>query len=273
MSRWPLTSVALAAVLLALPGCGGESHPHQDPAALLDAAARRPITSAQTTTDLRLTVVGVPRLTTPLRLRLEGPYERGRAGQIPRFDGRARAIALGFPVGGRVVSTGTNVFLSIYGSGYEVGTRWTTAAGRRLAGVSIRPRDWFGRPRDAGDGNEGGVDCERISAPLRGEAVARHLTPALAALGLSAPPTIDGVAKACIGFDDHVMHELGVNALIAIPASERAALGGASGAHLQLDMTASDVGEPQEIAAPRGSHRPIIDLLLTLDDLGIPIPG
>jgi hypothetical protein len=264
--------LACALACAAIAGCGSSSHPHQDPAALLDAAAAHPIRSAQTDTDLRLTVAGVSALSSPVRLRLQGPYERGAGGQLPRFDWHLGASALGFPVGGRLVSTGTNVFLTVYGDGYQVGTVAAAAAGERLAGVAIHPRDWFGTPRDIGDGNEGGVDCERISAPLRGEAVARDLAPAVAALGLSSPPTIQGVAKACIGFDDHVLHELDVDALIAVPAAERAAVGGASGAHLQLDLTASDVGEPQRIAAPRGSYRPIRDLLLTLEDLGVPIP-
>jgi hypothetical protein len=267
--RPTIAALALAALI---GGCGGSSHPHQDPAALLDAAARHPIQSAETSTDLHLTVAGVPALSAPLRLRLDGPYERGLPGQVPKFDWRFSANALAFPLGGRLTSTGTNVYLSVYGEDYQVGTAETAAAGARLAGIAVHPRDWFGRPREVGDGNEGGVDCERISAPLRGGAIGRDLAPALSALGFSSPPSIRGVAKACIGFDDHVMHELEIDALIAVPRSERAALGGASGAHVQLDLTVSDVGEPQQISTPRGNYRPITQLLLTLNDFGVPIP-
>ena len=240
---------------------------------MLRAAAAHPVTSAQIDADLRLTVVGVPALSAPLRLRLQGPYERGPTGRVPRFDWHLGASALGFPLGGRAVSTGTNVFLTLYGDDYQLGTAETAAAGERLAGLAIHPRGWLGKPRYAGQGNEGGVDCERVSAPLRGGEMARELAPALSAIGMSSAPTIDGVGRACIGFDDHVVHELAMNALVAIPAEERAAVRGATGAHLQLEVTASDVGQPQRIAAPRGGYRPISDLLLTLKGLGIPIPG
>jgi hypothetical protein len=267
-----LPTIATSAAIALLAGCGATSHPHEDPAALLDAAARHPIGSAETSTDLHLTVAGLPALSAPLRLRLDGPYVRGLAGQVPRFDWRFSASALDFPLGGHLISTGTNVYLSVYGEDYQVGTAGTAVARARLAGVAIRPSNWLGRPRDTGDGTEGGVDCERISAPLRGGAIARDLAPALSALGLSLPPGIKGTATACVGFDDHVMHELELDALVTIPVAERAALRGASGAHVQLETTLSDVGEPQQISAPRGHYRPITDLLLTLNDFGVPIP-
>jgi hypothetical protein len=254
----------------ALMGCGGSSHPRQDPVALLNAAASNPITSAQTSIDLRVTVADLPALSSPMRLRLNGPYERADAGQLPRFDWSLGASAAGFPVGGHLLSTGTNVFLTVYGSGFQLGTAATGAAGRRLAGAAIDPRNWFGRPHYAGQANEGGVDCERISARLRGEAVARDLAPALSVLGLTSPPTIRGTGGGCIGFDDHVMHELRLNALVLVPPAERSAVGGSSGAHVQLDVTASDVGKPQHIGRPHGGYRPLAELLAMLNGLGLP---
>jgi hypothetical protein len=261
---------ATAAALLA--GCGGSSHPRQDPEALLNAAAAHPIDSAQTSTDLRVTVAGLPALSSPVWLRLDGPYQRGPEGQLPRFAWRFNASAGGFPVGGHVLSTGSNVFLTVYGDQYQFGSATAAAAGQRLAGVAIHPRDWLRRAHYAGQGNEGGVDCERVSARLRGPAVSRDLAPAFSGLGITTPPTIRGVGNACIGFDDHVMHQLELDALVIVPPAERAAVAGADGAHVQLDVTASDVGRPQRISAPGGSYRPITDLLGTLKSLGLPIP-
>ena len=261
---------ATAAALLA--GCGGSSHPRQDPQALLNAAAAHPVTSAQTSADLHLTVAGIPALSAPVWIRLEGPYERGPGGQLPKFDWRFNASAAGFPVGGHVLSTGTNVFLTVYGDRYQLGSATTAAAGERLAGIAINPRGWFGRALYAGQGNEGGVDCERVSARLRGATVARDLAPAFSALGIASPPAVRGVGRACIGFDDHVMHQLELDALVIVPPAERGAVAGADGAHVQLALTASDVGQPQRISAPGGGYRPITDLLGTLKDLGLPIP-
>jgi hypothetical protein len=254
-------------------GCGGSSHPTVNPEAMLDAAASHPIRSAQTEIYLRVEVRGVPQLSQPLRLRLDGPFVSGGGARIPSFDWRLSASALGFPVGGRVVSTGTNAYLSVYGDNYEVGQTAVAAANEGLGGVALHPRAWFGRARVEGQGNEGGVDCERISAPLRGDATARDLAPLATGLGLSAPPTVSGTARACVGFDDRVLHELEVHAELGVPPADRARLGGVTSVHLDLDLIISDVGHPQHISIPGGGgYRPIRDLALTLNDLGVPIP-
>jgi hypothetical protein len=271
-SRAILTILLIAIVNAA--GCGGSDHKTVNPEAMLDAAASHPISSAETETDLRLQVRGVQQLAGPLRLRLSGPYVSGGGRQIPKFDWRLNASALGFPVGGHVVSSGSNVYLTLYGDRYEVGTEAVAAANERIAASpSVHPRSWFGRARVDGQGNEGGADCERISAPLRGDAVARDIAPLMSGLGLSEAPSVSGKASACVGFDDRVLHELEVGAVLGVPAADQPTLGGASSIALDLDLVLSDVGETQEISIPGGGgFRPIRDLALTLNDLGVSIP-
>lgn len=271
MRGGPILAILGIAVVNAV-GCGGTSHEPVNPEAMLDAAAAHPISSARTEIDLRLHAVGAASLSAPIRVSLDGPYMSGNGARIPSFDWHLSASALGFPIGGRVTSTGTNVYLTIYGDNYEVGTAAVAAANERIGGVVLHPRDWFGRARIAGVGHEGGVDCELIAAPLRGGAMARQLAPLTGELGLSQPPAVHGTARACIGYDDRVLHELEVGALLAIPAADRPRLDGASAIELQLDLVLSDVGQPQRISTPSGQYRPIRDLALTLNDLGVPIP-
>ena len=280
MYRRPL-ALALIGPILAAAGCGGSGHQQVNPERLLDAAAAHPISSAQTQIDVRMQVDGVPQLSGPLRLRLQGPWVSGEGERIPSFDWRLSASALGFPVGGRIASTGTNVYLSLYGDNYEVGTaavaaaneRISTAAGSSGQGLGLHPRDWFGPARVTGDGHEGGADCERISAPLRGDAVARDLAPFAGSVGFSEPPGVSGRARACVGYDDRAFHELEADATVEVPPADRPRLGGATAVHLLLDVVNSDVGEPQHISIPQGGgYRPIRDLALTLNDLGVPIP-
>jgi hypothetical protein len=241
---------------------------------MLNAAAAHPITSAQTDIDLRLQVQGVSQLSGPLGLRLEGPYVSGGGRQIPKFDWRMNASALGFPVGGHLLSTGTNVYLTVYGNRYEVGTDAVSVANAQVAGAAaVHPRAWFGHARVDGQGNEGDTDCERISAPLRGDAVARDIALLASSLGLSETPSVSGRASACVGFDDRTMHELDVQAVVGVPAADQATLRGVSSIALDLDLVISDVGEPQKISTPAGGgFRPIRDLALTLNDLGVSIP-
>src|SRR4051794_34112099 len=271
-SRVILATLLVATVNAA--GCGGSDHDTVDPEAMLDGAAAHPISSAQTDIALRLQLRGAPQLSGPVRLRLSGPYASGAGRQIPSFDWKMSASALGFPVGGRFVSTGTNAYLSIYGDNYEVGTDAVASANERIGdATALHPRSWFGRARVDGEGHEGGEDCERISSRLRGDAMARDLAPLAAGLGLSETPTVSGTASACVGFDDRVLHELEMGAVLGIPAADQARLGGATSIALDLDVVLSDIGESETISIPGGGgFRPTRDLALTLNDLGVPIP-
>ena len=87
----------------------------------------------------------------------------GGGTRIPSFDWRLNATALGFPVGGHLVSTGSNVYLSIYGDKYEVGTEAvrppTSGSGHAASTggpLSLHPRSWFGPARIDGTGTRAG---------------------------------------------------------------------------------------------------------------------
>jgi hypothetical protein len=273
-------SLALGLIAVTgLTGCGSSHHEPIAPDRMLDQAAAHPIHSAQIQAAASLQLHGVERLTTPIRLRADGPYLSGEGRRIPSFDWRVSTGALGFGVGGRLVSTGENVFLSVYGDDYEVGTGAVAAANDWIRGASQPPepleaevRDWFGRARIEGQGTEGGTDCERIAAPLRAVPLTGDIAGPLGALGLASPPTVHGTVRACVGFDDRTFHQLRLEAKLGFPPEDQARLGGATGADLNADVVFSDIGETQRISAPKGSHRPIRDLFLSLNDLGVPIP-
>jgi len=274
-------SLALALLLVtALAGCGGSEHERVDPELMLDQATAQGISNASVEIDASLQVLGVDRLSQPLRLRLDGPYLSNGTERIPSFDWRLSASALGFPVGGKVLSTGDNVYLTLYGNDYEVGSSAVAAANQRIQQASAaagspregRLRSWFGPARVVGNDSAGGTDCERIATRLRPDQTSRGLAPLASALGISQPPAVSGRATACVGYDDRRFHELQLDAVIEFPPVDRAQLGGATGARLNADVVISDIGEQQPVSAPKGDFRPIQDLFLTLNDLGVPIP-
>lgn len=273
--------LALALLLLtAFAGCGGSEHARVDPELMLDQATARGIPNANVEIEASLRVLGVDRLSQPLRLRLDGPYLSNGIERVPSFDWRLSASALGFPVGGKVLSTGDNVYLSLYGNDYEVGRSAVAAANQRIQQASAaagsphegRLRSWFGQARVAGDDSAGGTDCERIATRLRPDQTSGDLAPLTSALGITEPPGVSGRATACVGYDDRRFHELDLDAVIEFAPADRAQLGGATGARLDADVVISDIGEQQPVSAPKGDFRPIQDLFLTLNDLGVPIP-
>jgi hypothetical protein len=268
--------LALAAIVcLPLAGCGSSGHDRVDPARMLAGAAAHPIRSADVDVNGTLRLEGGS-LTAPLHLHLDGPYVSHGGASIPSFDWKLNASAVGFPVGGRLVSTGTNVYLSVYGAQYEVGEPTVAAVNDRVgAAAAAGPRldiaHWLAHPTVVGEGSAGGVDCELISGAPRWDLIAGELGALTGAAG-SAAPVISGSATACVGYDDRVLHRLDLDVRLTFPASVRDRLGGASGGHLEGDVEISDVGQSQHITAPHGPQRPIRDLFLTLNDLGVPIP-
>jgi hypothetical protein len=266
-ATWILAIGALTAVLA---GCGGGGQPRRvDPEALLDSAFAHPIRSADTDTTVHLALAGSSTLPEPVTLRLTGPYVSGAGRRLPEFDWGFKLGVLGFDIGGRLVSTGRNVFISPFGDNYELGRDATTRLNERLAGLSARPREWFGEPRYEGEDQVAGVDAAHLSADLRGGRVSEDLRPLRDDLGLSRAPSPVGRIDAWIGFDDETVHELSVDASFAFAPEDRARLGGASGGRLQADVQLDEINEPQTIRVPGGGgYKPIADLLLTLQDLG-----
>ena len=279
--RGPLLTLAcLSAAGAIAPGCGGGSEHHDvNPDALLREAFTHPVSSANVEANLGLQVPGNPVLAQPVRVKVEGPYVSGHGVAIPSFDWSLGAMVAGFGVGGRLISSGQNVFLTIYGDNYEVGTATVAAANRRLqtqtaaAGQAqtlfgLHPQRWFGPSRYEGSEEAGGTDSAHLVASLRGNQVAADLAPLNGRLGLAAAPVVTGTVEAWVGFDDHLLHELKLDARIAPPADAPAA---ARTARVTADVVLSDVGKPQTISVPRGGgYKPIRDLLLTLNDLGVP---
>ena len=272
--RRPSLAVAAAMLILPVAGCGGSDHERVDPTKMLDQAAAHPIRSANLDVDVTARLQGGG--SGPLHVHLDGPYVSGGAAAIPSADLRLNASALGFPVGGRLVSTGDNVYLTIYGNRYQLGEPMVAAINERIAAeASAGPRlsldRWLARPTVVGQGSAGGVDCEWISGEPQWGLIAGELG-ALTGAGGSAAPVISGGGRACVGYDDRVLHGLDLDVDLTFPPQVRARLGGATGVHLEGDIEISDVGEAQSITTPHGAFRPIRDLLLTLNDLGVPIP-
>jgi hypothetical protein len=260
---------ALTALLASCGGGDGASTAPANPDRLLDSAFAHRIRSAETESRLRLALDGSAALSEPVAVTLTGPYVSGQGARIPSFDWRFKLRLLGFDIGGKLVSTGQNVFISPFGDNYEVGMDAIAALNERVAGLSVRPREWFGAARYEGEEEVAGTDTAHLSADLQGKKVSETLRPLGDALGLSHFPSPVGRIDAWIGLDDETLHELSIDAAFGLSLEDRAKLGDARGGNLQVDTVLDEVNEPQTVRIPGGGgYKPISDLVLTLQDLG-----
>jgi hypothetical protein len=239
-------------------GCGGdEEKPQQvDAEALLDSAFSHPVGSAVTSIDLVAGAAAVPSLSVPVSLSLDGPYVSGGGVRIPSADWELKAEVAGFGVDGELVSTGDNVYLSVFGDNYQVGRAAVEERRQTLADPGLDPRSWFGPATYQPDEELEGTATTRIDAPLRGARLAADLEELGGRLGLPSvrPPIGRGTIQAWVGIDDGIVRGLRIDA----------------GEDLAVDVVLSEVGEPQEITIPAGGgFKPIGDLLSSLQDLGV----
>jgi hypothetical protein len=267
-----VTTLLLAVVpSAALAGCGGGggNPPLENPDVLLDSAAAHPVRSADIQGQAKITLEGSSVLSQPVTLRVEGPYVGGGGVRIPSFDWKFNVKVLGFGVGGKVVSTGQNVYISPFGDNYEVGSDVIAAINQQVAATSVPARDLFGPARNEGNEEVNGVETQHVSAEIEGKKVAEAFKPLRDALGLTHFPAPVGRIGAWIGVDDRTVHKLTLDADFGIAPADRPRLGGASGGNLQVEVVLDEINEPQSVHVPGGGgYKPIRDLLLTLSDLG-----
>ena len=253
--------IAGVAIALALSGClGGGGDEEVDPRAALDAAFANPVPSADIEAQLDADLAGVPLLAgRPIRIRADGPYVAGDRGGVPSVNWKIDAGAGGFSLGADLISTGDNAFVRFDGDTFELGPE--RLAGARPA-IDVDPRAWFGQPALEGDEGIEGTDTDHISAPLDTRHFAADLESLLGRLDVDAagirfePASVD----LWIGKDDDLVRRLSTEAGFAIPPKRRGALAGVSAGTLKLDVTLTDVGEKEAIAAPPGPYRPIEEL-------------
>jgi hypothetical protein len=255
-ARLGIVVVALWAGLAV--GCGGDEEESRkvDAEALLDSAFSHPIASAVASIDLVAGAESVPSLSVPVSVSLDGPYVSGGGGRIPSADWELEAEVAGFGVDGELVSTGDNVYLSVFGDNYQVGRAAVEARRQTLADPGLDPRSWFGPATYDGDEEVEGIATARIDAPLRTARLAADLEGLGGRLGLPSvrPPAGPGTIQAWIGIDDGIVRGLRIDA----------------GEDLAVELVLSEVGEPQEITIPAGGgFKPIGDLLSSLQDLGV----
>ena len=174
--RWPLLLTIIATLALAAVGvgCGGDDGGggSDDASALLEKAFATEVDSADLKIDVSADLEGVPQLSGPVSLTIDGPYKSQGKKKLPLFDWDIKAQGAGQSFSGGLVVTADNAFVEFQGTTYEVGTelftqfasqieQQSTEGPQSLKALGVDPAEWLSEP-DVEDGDDIGGDATQV---------------------------------------------------------------------------------------------------------------
>ena len=235
---------------------------------------------------ITLTIVpsGSSTLNGPITISFGGPFQTRGAGKLPASNFTASASALGQRVSLGILSTGTNGYVTLKGTSYQMPqatfqklessfAQLASSPGTSngtLGSLGIQPLHWLTHPTIVGTEKVGGVQTTHIHAGVNVPALLNDLNTVLekaSSLGVSGasslrsglPPATRAKIAAAIqnptvdvwtGKDDKTVRRLSVALTALITGKTASDLGGMTSADIGLTMQYSNLNQPQTITAP-----------------------
>ena len=235
---------------------------------------------------LTLTIApsGSSTLNGPITISFGGPFQTRGAGQLPASNFTASASALGQDVSLGILSTGTNGYVTLKGTSYQMPqatfqklessfAQLASSPGTSngtLGSLGIQPLHWLTHPAIVGTETVGGVQTTHIHAGVNVPALLNDMNTLLekaSSLGVSGasslrsglPPATRAKIAAAIqnptvdvwtGKDDKTVRRLTVALTALITGKTSSDLGGMTSADIGLTMQYSKLNQPQTITAP-----------------------
>ncbi len=184
---------------------------------------------------------------------IEGAFQRGGSGDLPKLDLNVRAEGDGADFDFGFVSTGDKGYLVSDGTGYELPSDlWSQALEQRSqasaasasATQSLDPSAWVKNVKSEGTEQLDGVETQHVSATVDPAAALRDISkllPSSAGSNALSSPELDALEHAqvdtWVGTDDRLARRM------------QAEFSG-SGATVKLDLRLTQVNDPQRIEAP-----------------------
>src|SRR4051812_3543286 len=124
MTRWPLLLLVLVASAFGLAACGGDDKNGSSDSpdkVLADTFGKdKDVKSGRLGVDVRIDTKGIPNLTQPVSLRLNGPFESTKPNELPNFNLTAEIEANGQTFSGGAIATDKAGYLNFMGQNYEL---------------------------------------------------------------------------------------------------------------------------------------------------------
>jgi hypothetical protein len=273
-------AIVLAAAVAA---CGSSSPASNSPSAqqLLEQtfSGSHTVKSGVLRFSMTVTPSGSSTLSGPISLSVSGPFQSGGSGTAPQSDFTIGLDALGRHGQLGLVSTGTNGYVTLNGSAYQLpasdfkklSSSFSSVGpggGGGLAKLGIEPLQWVTAPAIVGTTNIGGTSTTHIHATVNVAALLNDVNTFLhkaSSSGASSkiPASISAATRAKIaaevkhptvdiwtGTSDHTLRRLSLNLGVPVTGQLSTELGGMSSAGFGMTLQYAHLNEPQTISAP-----------------------
>lgn len=245
-----------------------------------------------------LEVKGIPRYKGPIEVTANGGFELAEGSDVPDFNVDVGLVLNDKAIGGQLVVAGSQTYIQLGDTGYklpaDISQKVVAPAAALDNGLAktagmffIRPDRWQKNGRIVGTENVAGVETEHATAQINSGAffedvarLVRLLTALRVTEAVGLPQKVTPAQRAALGRsvqsakgdvwlgkEDHVLRKAVLEGKLVVAQKDRKILGGMTSATLVANVNISEVGDAQDITAPKklGSYA---DLQLVLDALG-----
>ena len=281
-SQWHLRRLAVVplaiAATAAIAACGGAGPAKKaaavktSPAALVSQtfSASNTINSGRVALDVTLALDGIKQLGgKPVTLDVSGPFQRG-AGNDISADLAATIQVASTTANIGIDKVGKKIYLGIAGTFYALPasskarpSTGVTGASGILSALGIDPKTWLTDPHIVGTASVGGVTTEHLTAQINVanvlNDVSKLVSSATGATGAGTSSSTLALIESAIssaqvdvytGVADHIVRRFDLAIAFTVPQIAASALGGLTGGSLKLDVTLTELNQPQTITAP-----------------------
>jgi hypothetical protein len=282
---------ALLAVLagVVIAACGSAGASSENPNTLLKQTftGTHKVTSGVLNVTLTVDPSGSSTFSGPITLSFGGPFQTRGSGKLPASNFTVSASALGRSVSLGILSTGTNGYVTLQGTSYQMpqatfqklessfgqlaSSAGTSQGSSTLSKLGIHPLNWLTDPTTVGTENVGGAQTTHIHAGVNVPALLTDLNTFLEKAssvnvsgasrlksGLSAA-TRSKIAAAIrnpsvdvwTGTSDKTIRRLTIALTVPVTGSLASQTGGTRSADIGLTVQYANLNQPQTITAPR----------------------
>ncbi|HUO70809.1 MAG TPA: hypothetical protein VMU39_08540 [Solirubrobacteraceae bacterium] len=286
ITRKRLTGALLSAtVALVLSACGSSSGEDANTLLKQTFGGSHTVTSGNVTVSLMVNPSGSRTLNGPISLSFGGPFQSRGKGQLPASNFNISVTASGRSGSIGILSTGTNGYVTLQGTSYQLPastfqkleSSFAQVAsppgggsnGGSLSRLGIDPLHWLIKPAVVGHESVGGADTTHIRAGVDVAALLADVNTMLqkaSSLGVPATtklPSISDATRARIasevknptvdvwtGSGDKTIRRLSLWLTVPVTGQISSALGGLSSAQIAVSLQYAELNQPQTIQAP-----------------------